>query len=138
MRNRAPCRPDCCQQDVDSFAADPGLNSKPATGYERAQDCCDVRAQHSERCARKHRERNSVASSGVRVQQHGNQDNAVPEKDREHGLLPVHPALNQARGKHVGEDIHRHRDPEGSVVVGAPGSGSTMARSSFSGSDGGG
>src|SRR6185312_6934945 len=48
----------------------------------------------------------------------------VADKDGEHGLLPIHATLDQTRGKHVRQDVHRHRDPQRGVVVGGPASAS--------------
>src|SRR4030065_341443 len=44
----------------------------------------------------------------------------VSEGDGEDRLPPVHPALDETGGEHVGRDIHREPDPEGSDVVRRP------------------
>ena len=116
-----PTRNQNREQRADGFAADPGLNAEPSAGDERAQHCGEVCAEHSERSAGQNGERNSVLRAGMRVQQHGREHDQVAEEDREHRLLPVHSALNQAGGQHVGEDVDRHRNPERGEVVGAPG-----------------
>ena len=44
----------------------------------------------------------------------------LPMKDRDDRLLPVHSALDQAGRQHVGENVHRHRNPKRCEVVGSP------------------
>jgi hypothetical protein len=83
-------------QCVDGFAADPGLDAKPSTGNERAQNRSKIRTQHSERSARQHRKRNSITRSRMRVQQHWDENNRVAEKHGRHRLFPVHSSLDQA------------------------------------------
>ena len=56
----------------------------------------------------------------MRVQQHGNQHQHVAQKDGEDRLLPVHAAGDHRAGQHVGGNVDAHRDPQSSVVVGAP------------------
>src|SRR6266851_452358 len=106
---------------VDGLAADPGLNAKPAAGDEGAQNRRHIGAQNTKGGARKNREGDAILRTGVRVQEHGNQHQHVAEKDGEERLLPVHPAGDHAASEHVGGDVHTHGNPQGGIVVGAPG-----------------
>ena len=56
----------------------------------------------------------------MRVQQHWRQHDHVAQKDRRDRLLPIHSPLDQTRGQHVGENVHRHRNPKRGKVVRAP------------------
>ncbi len=109
------------EHGIDRFTADPSLNAEPAAGYEGAQNRGNVRAKHAERSAREHWKWNSVLRAGMSVEQHRDQHKDVTEKNGEQRLLPVHAARNHAACEHVGGNVHAHRDPEGGVVVRAPG-----------------
>ena len=56
----------------------------------------------------------------MRVQEHGNQHQDIPEKYGEERLLPVHAPGDHAAGEHVRGDVHAHGNPQGGVIVGAP------------------
>ena len=75
----------------------------------------------AERCAHEDREWNAVLCAGMRVEQHRDEHDQIAEKDGEDRLLPVHASGDERRRQHVGRDLHRHREPERDVVVGAPG-----------------
>src|SRR3989442_1752164 len=66
------------------------------------------------------RERNAVFGAGVCVEQHGHEDDQIPQQDSADGLPPVHTAGDQARGEHVGGDANAHGDPERGVTVDSP------------------
>jgi len=76
---------------VDGFATNPGLNAEPAASDESAQNGRNVGAENSEGGARKNRKWDAVLSSGMRVEQHGNQHQDVAEKDGEERLLAIMP-----------------------------------------------
>src|SRR5438067_5618305 len=105
---------------VDGFAADPGLNAKPATSDEGAENRGDVGTENAKRSARIDGEGDAVLRAGVSVEKHGNQHEHVAEKNGKKRLAPVHAAGDHAAGQHVGGDVHAHGDPKGGVVVGAP------------------
>ena len=58
---------------------------------------------------------------GCEFRRIGDEHDRVAEEDREERLLPVHPAVHEARGQHVRRDAVRHRDPQRRVVVRRPG-----------------
>ena len=65
--------------------------------------------------------RDAVLGAGMRVEQHGDEDDEVAEQDGGDSLLPVHAAGDERGGEHVGGDFHRHGKPQCDVVVGGPG-----------------
>ena len=80
-----------------------------------------VRAGRAVSRAREDGERDAVFRAGMGVEEDRDEDDRVAEEDREQRLLPVHPAVHEARGQHVRRDAVRHRDPQRRVVVGRPG-----------------
>src|SRR6266702_4217772 len=105
---------------VDRFAADPGLNAKPAAGDKSTQDGGDVGAENAEGSTSENRKRDTVLRARMGVQKHGDQHKEVAEKNGEERLLPVHAAGDHAAGEHVGGNVHAHGNPQGGVVVSAP------------------
>jgi len=55
------------------------------------------RSAHAKRCAHEYGKRDAVTRARVRIQEHGNQHNQIPQKYGEHRLNPTHPACNQGR-----------------------------------------
>ena len=119
-RSRCHSRPHHNQHCVNRLPADPRLNPEPPAGHNRAQNRRHIRAAHAKRRAHKHRKRNPVLRAGMRIQQQRNQHDQIAQQNRADRLLPVHPARDQPRGKHVGAHLHRHREPQRDVVVRAP------------------
>jgi hypothetical protein len=105
---------------VEGFAADPGLDAEPSAGDEGAEQGGDVGAADAETGAAIDGKGNPIARAGVGVEDHGDQDDGVAERDGEDGLPPVHAFGNQRRGEHVGGDAGRHADPEGGDIERAP------------------
>ncbi len=105
---------------IDRPAADPGLNAEPAAGDQRPQQRRNVRAQQAKAGAAIDRKRDAVLRAGVRVEDHRNQHDHVSQEDGEHGLPPVHAAVDQAGGQHVGGDAGRHADPQHGDIFHAP------------------
>src|SRR2546429_1432855 len=65
---------------VDGFAANPGLNAKPAASDQSSENRGNIRAECTERSAGKNGKRDAVLRAGVRVEQHGDQHEDVAEK----------------------------------------------------------
>ena len=101
-------------------AADPGLDAEPAAGDERAQDRRHVGADDAERGAAIDGEGNAVARPGVGVEDHRHQHDDIAEENGEDGLPPVHAAVDERRGQHVGRDAGGHGNPQGRDVPHAP------------------
>ena len=81
----------------------------------------NVGADGAERGSDEDREGDAVLGAGVGVQQHGDEDDEVAEQHGGDGLEGGHAAGDEARGEHVGGDLHGHGEPERDVVVGGPG-----------------
>ncbi len=109
------------EQSIDCCATDPRLNSKPATGNDRAEDRGNVCALRSEGSAAKNREGHSILSAGVRVENHRYEHDRVAQQDRDHCLPPVHPRFDKTAGERVGGYDHAHANPERGDVPGRPG-----------------
>src|SRR6516162_3400616 len=115
-----PARSEGHDHGVDGFAADPGLNAKPAASNQGAENRGNIRPKDTKRSAGKNGKRDAVLRAGVRVEQHGDQHEDVAEKDGDERLAPVHAAGNHAAREHVGGDVDAHGDPQSCVVVGTP------------------
>jgi len=105
----------------DGLATDPALDAEPAAGDEGSEDGGHVGAEDAEAGSDVDGERDAVLGSSVGVEDHRDEDDEVAEEDGEDGLLPAHAACDEAAGEHVGGDADGHGDPEGGVVVEAPG-----------------
>src|SRR5438552_17214427 len=99
------------QQNIQSFAANPSLNPKPAAGHDRTHQRWKIRSVRAVTCPRKNREGNSVLRAGVRVEQNRNQHDTVAEQDCNQCLPPIHTSADQSRRQHVSWDAMRHADP---------------------------
>ena len=119
MRGRGG--PEHLQHGINSLAADPGLNAEPSAGYDGAQQRRNIGAAYAERSPRVNGEGNAVLCPRVRVQDHGRQDDQIAKQDGADGLLPAHPAGDEAARQHVRRNANAHRHPQRSVIVGAPG-----------------
>ena len=106
---------------MNGLTADPGLNTEPTARNEGAKNSGDVRSAHAERSANEDREGNAVARAGMGIEQHGNQNDQIAEEDGDDGLKPVHAFGDEAGREHVGGYANTHGNPEGGVVVDAPG-----------------
>src|SRR5437667_335978 len=115
-----PARSEGHDHGVDGFAANPGLNAKPAASDQSSENRGNIRAECTERSAGKNGKRDAVLRAGVRVEQHGDQHEDVAEKNGEKRLFPAHAAGNHSAGEHVGRDVDAHGDPQSGVVVGTP------------------
>ena len=115
-----PRRVQRSEKTVDGGASDPRLDPEPSAGDGRAQERGDVRAVHAEGDPGQDGKRDSEPGARVRVQNHGHEHDQVPEGDGEDRLPPVHPALDETGGEHVGREIDRESHPERGDVVGAP------------------
>src|SRR5215471_12583780 len=104
-------RPDDSQHRVNGLTADPRLDTEPAASHESSQNRRYVRPAHTERSANENRERNAVLGTRVRIQNHWNKHDQVAEQNCADGLIPIHPAGNEAGRKHVGRDADAHGDP---------------------------
>ena len=105
----------------DGLAADPTLDAEPAAGDEGSEDGGDVGAEDAEGGSDVDGKGDAVFGSGVGVEDHRDEHDEVAEKDGGDGLEPAHAAGDEAAGEHVGGDADGHRNPEGGVVVEAPG-----------------
>jgi hypothetical protein len=65
-------------------------------------------------------ERDAVLRPRVRVQNHRDEDDRVPEQDGEHGLPPVHALLDEAARERVGRNHDAHAYPQRRDVPGRP------------------
>jgi len=92
---------------MEAWIADPGLNSEPSTGYQRAKERRYVRAQNSEGDSCQHGKRDAELGSRMSVQDHRDENNQIAQGDGEDGLPPVHPALDERRRQHVGRYVDR-------------------------------
>src|SRR6266704_1470136 len=115
-----PRRGEGHDHSVDGFAADPGLNAKPAAGDKSTQDGGDVGTENAEGSTSENRKRDTVLRTGVGVQEHGDQHKEVAEKNGEERLFPIHAAGDHSAGEHVGGNVHAHGNPQCGVVVSAP------------------
>ena len=106
---------------MDRAAANPGLDPEPTAGHPSAQQGGQVGAEHAKRGTREDRIRDPVLRPGVAVEQHGDQDDEVSQRNRQDGLDPVHAQRDEPRCEQPGGDVVRHPDPERHVVVGGPG-----------------
>ncbi len=79
-RIRSPRRSQSGNHHVDRFAADPGLNAKPTARHERTQNRRHIRAQHSKRRAREHREGNSILRARMGVEEHRGENQYISQE----------------------------------------------------------
>ena len=105
----------------NGLPADPGLYAKPSASNQGTEHGGNVGAAHAERGPDENRKGNAVLCPRVGVKQHGDEHDEVAEQNGAYGLPPAHAACDQSTGQHVGRNAHRHRDPEGRVIVEAPG-----------------
>src|SRR6266508_3605457 len=109
------------EQSIDCCAADPCLNPKPPTSNDRAQDRGNVCTLRSKGSAAENREGDSILSAGVRVENHGYEDDRVAQQNRYHCLPPVHAGLDKTAGKRIGGYDHAHAYPERRDIPCRPG-----------------
>lgn len=113
--------PNDAEHGVNGLAADPGLNAEPAASDQGSKNRGNVCAANAEGGAHENGEGDSVFGASVGVEEHGNQDNEIAEKNGEDGLHPVHATGDEAGSKHVGGNANAHGHPERGVIVSAPG-----------------
>jgi len=78
-------------------------------------------ATMARRIAGEHRERNAVLGPRMGIEQHRYEDDQVAQGNRHESLQPVHPEGDHPARQHVCGNAVGHADPEGGVIVGAPG-----------------
>ena len=122
---RAGCNPweENGQNLVNRAAADPGLNSKPAAGNQRAQERRDICAGRAERGTAIDGKRDAIMRAGVGIEDHGNEHNKIAQENCEDSLPPVHAAalrIHEGRSEHVSRNTCGHRDPQRGKAAGAP------------------
>src|SRR5437588_10903392 len=99
------------QHLVKGESSDPGLNAKPAAGYDGPEHGWYIRAPDAETGPGKNRKGNSISGAGPAVQNHGDQYDGIAQEDRGDRFPPVHPSSDQGTGQHIRRDAKAHADP---------------------------
>src|SRR5215472_10586633 len=86
---------------IDCATANPGLNAEPATCDKRPQQSGKIRACCPKRSATQNWKWDSILRPRMGVQNHGDQNNQVAEKNGKNGFRPIHATANKGRCKHV-------------------------------------
>ncbi|MCY1399527.1 hypothetical protein D9M71_145850 [compost metagenome] len=108
---------------MDGQPAEHGLDTKPAAGYQGADQARHIGTEHAERRAQQHRERDAVLGAREGIEGQGDQHDDIGQEDRQQ-RLPHRQA--EIRGQYtaqgVGRYADRHADPQGGDVPFVPGS----------------
>jgi hypothetical protein len=115
-----PAGEDRSKEGMQDRAANPGVDSEPATSDQRAHQRRQVGAIGAVACAQQHRKRNPIPRPGMTVEEDRNQHDHIAEQDRTQRLQPRHSGVDESRRQHVRRNAVRHRDPQRSKVVGGP------------------
>ena len=112
----------CHQNSIDGEGHNHCLDAEPAAGDDPPDQGRDVGAEKPETRPQKYREGYTVLGPGKGIQDHGEQNDHIAQKNGEHGREPVKTGCDHAGREHPGGYADAHAHPHGEILIVAPGS----------------